>query len=118
MDFRIAARLNGLLCLTLCMLGNFSHFCRPLLKFYFKINFFKKIFQEYYQSVKWFGSRSGPTFWVQNVCKVYQQTIKIAPSKLKIKDIYVFAIFLSMSLDFRIVARLNGAPTFNSLHAG
>ena len=30
--------------------------------FFLKINFFKKLFQEYYQSVKQFGSRSGPTF--------------------------------------------------------
>ena len=44
------------------MLGNFSwSFCRLLT--FFKIFFFsKKIFQEHYQSVKQFGSRSGPTF--------------------------------------------------------
>ena len=30
--------------------------------FFFKINFFKTLFQEHYQSVKQFGSRSGPTF--------------------------------------------------------
>ena len=30
--------------------------------FFSKINFFKKIFQEYHQSVKQFGFRSGPTF--------------------------------------------------------
>ena len=47
--------------LTLCMLGNFSCFCCRLLTF-FKINFFQKFFQEHYQSVKLFGSRSGPTF--------------------------------------------------------
>ena len=29
---------------------------------FFKINFFEKFFQECYQSVKQFGSRSGPTF--------------------------------------------------------
>ena len=28
---------------------------------FFKINFFKKLFQEHYLSVKQFGSRSGPT---------------------------------------------------------
>ena len=42
------------------MLGNFSFFCCRLLTF-FKINFFEKFFQEHYQSVKQFGSRSGPT---------------------------------------------------------
>ena len=49
------------LALTLCMLGNFScFFCRLLI--FFKINFFEKLFQEHYQSVKQFGSRPGPTF--------------------------------------------------------
>ena len=37
----------------LCMLGNFSCFCCRLLTFY-KINFFKKLFQEHYQNVKQF----------------------------------------------------------------
>ena len=45
---------------TLCMLGNFSCFCCRLLTF-FKMNFFEKIFQEHYQSVKRLGSRSGLT---------------------------------------------------------
>ena len=30
--------------------------------FFFKINLFEKLFHEYHQSVKQFGSRSGPTF--------------------------------------------------------
>ena len=45
---------------SLCMLGNFSCFCCLLLTF-FKTNFFKKFFQGLYQSIKQFGSRSGPT---------------------------------------------------------
>ena len=47
--------------LILCMLGNFPAFfcCLPI---FFKITFFKKFFQGYHQSVKQFGSRSGPTF--------------------------------------------------------
>ena len=38
---------------------------------FFKINFF---FQEYiyHQSVEQLGSKSGPTVWVQTVCKGYQ----------------------------------------------
>ena len=44
---------------TFRMQGNFSCFCCRLLPF-FKINFFKKFY--HYQSVKWFRSRSGPTF--------------------------------------------------------
>ena len=41
------------------------HFCRLLL-FFFKINFFKKFFQEYHQSVKQFGSG------FKLICKGYQ----------------------------------------------
>ena len=58
--------------LTLCMMGNFPCFYCHLLTF-FKINLFKKFFHEHYQSVKWFGFRSGPTFrtsvliWIQTV---------------------------------------------------
>ena len=41
--------------------GNFFMlFCFLLI--FFKFNFFEKFFQEYYQSVKQFGSRSDPTF--------------------------------------------------------
>ena len=47
--------------ITLCMLGNFTCFCCRQLTF-LKISFLKKIFQDHYQSVKQFGSRSGPTF--------------------------------------------------------
>ena len=48
-------------CLTLCMLGNFSCFV-VVCRLFFKINFFKKFFQEHYQIVNGFGSRSGSTF--------------------------------------------------------
>ena len=46
---------------TLWMLGNFARFfCRLLI--FFKINFSKKFFQKYHQSIKQFGSRSGLTY--------------------------------------------------------
>ena len=49
--------------LTLCMLGNFAcFFVVSGFFFFFKFTFSKKVFQEYQQSVKQFGSRSGPTF--------------------------------------------------------
>ena len=35
--------------------------------YFFKINFFKKFFQEQYHSVKQFGFRSGPTLCRYNV---------------------------------------------------
>ena len=67
--------------LTLCMLGNF--FMVLLSSDDFFKNYFKKIFQQHNQSVKGFGSRSGPTFCpdligAQSVCKGYQQTTKVA----------------------------------------
>ena len=46
--------------LTICMLGNFSCICCRMPTF-FKISFFKNFFQKHLQSVRWFGSRSGPT---------------------------------------------------------
>ena len=41
-----------------------GYFFMPFLRLliFFKINFFVKLFQERYQSVKQFGSRSGPMF--------------------------------------------------------
>ena len=45
-------------------LGNFSWFFLVICWFFFKINFFEKFFQEYHQSVKQFGSRSG--IWTLN----------------------------------------------------
>ena len=50
--------------------------CCHLLTFFDKINFFKKIFQEHYQSIKRFGSILSGLIWVQTVCKGYQQTAK------------------------------------------
>ena len=58
--------------LIICMLGIFFIFCCRLLTL-FEISFFKNFFQEYYQSVKWFGSRSGLLLWVQIICKGYQR---------------------------------------------
>ena len=54
--------------------------------FFFKINYFKKFFQEYHQSVKQFGSRSGPTFclaWSGSklFTKVSVKEKKVAASK-------------------------------------
>ena len=61
------------LILTLCILGNFRAFSAIFL---FKINFSKKIFQKYHQSVKQFESRSGLTFcpaW--SVSKLFAKVI-------------------------------------------
>ena len=63
--------------LTLCMLGNFSCLYCHLLTFY-EINFFKIFFQEHYQCVKRFRSRSEPTF-----CKGYQQMTKVSEERVK-----------------------------------
>ena len=69
----------------LLLLGNFVCF------FFIIINFSKKIFQEYHQSVKQFGSRSSPTFCrVQTVCKGYQQSTKVATSGERINARYSY----------------------------
>ena len=64
--------------LTLYMLGNFSWFF-VVWCFFPEINFSKKFFQEYYKSVKQFGSRSNTAFyhvWPRSklFAKDYQQT--------------------------------------------
>ena len=66
--------------LTLCMLGNFSCFLSSA-DFSFKTNFvLQKNFQEYYQSVKQFGSRSCPTFKLfANVSDTRRQRVNIHP---------------------------------------
>ena len=73
------------------MLGNFScYFCRLLT--FVKLNFFKRFHEyEYYQNVKQFGSRSGPTddsvglIRVQTICNGYQQMTKVTASKDRVK---------------------------------
>ena len=55
-------------------------FCYRLLTF-FKINFFKKFFQEHYQSVNQLTERTSALIWVQTVWKGYQQTKKVAAGK-------------------------------------
>ena len=57
---RIITRVsNSLSQLTLCMLGNMIFFISA---FFFKINFLKKYFKEFHQSIKQFRSRPGSTF--------------------------------------------------------
>ena len=53
--------ISDILVLNISLLGNFSCSCCRLLTF-FKINFFKKFFEEQYQTLKRFGSRLGTTF--------------------------------------------------------
>ena len=45
-----------------CQTGYQLLYAAKSLLTFFKINFFKKFFQEHYQWVKRFGSKSGPTF--------------------------------------------------------
>ena len=66
----------------------FYTFCCLLI--FFKITFFKNLFQEEnYQRVKWFESRSGTTLmlvliWLQTVCKGYQETTKVPASNERV----------------------------------
>ena len=78
-------------------------FCCRLLTF-FKINFFKKIFQEHYlyQSVKLFGSRSEPTFCPS--LSASKQFAKIISRRLKSllagKELMIISVFqLVVTLD-------------------
>ena len=56
---------------------------------FFKIDFFKIFFQEHYQSVKQFGSRSGPTSVGPDLApkcfKGYLQTTNVTDSSEKVK---------------------------------
>ena len=69
------------------MLGNFSCFCCRLPTYsFFKIIFSKKYLQDC-QSVKLFGTRSGPTLlsvliWVQTVCMRYPLLSSLARKEL------------------------------------
>ena len=47
---------------------------------FFKINIFKACFQEHYQTVEQFGSRSGSDLGPNCLQRLYQQTTKVATS--------------------------------------
>ena len=65
-------------------LDNFSCFCCRLIIF-FKINLFKKFFQEHYQRVRRFGSRSEVTFfWPWSGSKLFAISVITATSKEKV----------------------------------
>ena len=66
--------------LSLCILDNFSFFCRHLLTFFSKLTFLKMSFWNTI-SVKGFGSRSGPTVYIG-----YQYTTKATASKERFKS--------------------------------
>ena len=77
--------------LALCLLDNFaSYFCRLLI--FFKINFFKKLFQEYHQSVSLDQDQAQHfvmPIWVHTVCKGYQQTTLVG-KELKLNNEILF----------------------------
>ena len=83
-------------------------FCRQLT--FFKINFFKKLFQEHYQKVEQFGSNMSililirtlckgylkkNVLWVLirvlTVCKSYQQTAKVTANRQRVPIISLHA---------------------------
>ena len=72
---RSAALFYLALYIMLCMLGNFACFF-VVCGFSFKIIFFQKIFQVYYQNVKQFGFRSGPTkCWNRSGSKLFAKVL-------------------------------------------
>ena len=65
--------------------------------FFSKFTFLKHFFQEHYQSVKWFGSRSGPMFCLScSGSKLFGKVIirrQIAASKERVKnDFFLFQL--------------------------
>ena len=71
---------------THCIMGSFSIFFASAA--FFNINFFKKLFREYHQSVKQFGSRSGPMdlsvqIWVQTAKEQYQHADNVSRQRVK-----------------------------------
>ena len=75
------------------MLGNFSYFW--FLQIFFKIIVFEKFFQEYHQSAKQVGPRSGPAFHracsgSKIVCKDYQLVTKVAPCSKELNSQFQF----------------------------
>ena len=55
---------------------------------FFKISSFKKFFQDHYQC---------QLVWIQTVCKGYQQTTKVVPSKKRVKNLLVHLLELSIA---------------------
>ena len=76
-------------CLTLSMLDNFACFF-VVCRFKKKKKIKKKIFQEYHQyQTVWVQIRPDVLLgliWVQTVCKSYQQSIKVAISRERVKE--------------------------------
>ena len=87
---------------TLCMLGNFSCFCCTLLAF-FKIIFFRKIFQEHSKSIKWFGFRFWWTFSLSwSVSKLFAKVIsRQQKSPLARNELRVYMVDINMGESFQ-----------------
>ena len=80
------------LTLSLCMLSNFPC-CAVVCCLVSKFTFSKKFFQEHYQRVRLFGSRSGLTkrlvlIWVKTVCIGYRQTTEVTASEERVIPSY------------------------------
>ena len=75
--------------------GYFFFFLRLLsADFFFKINFFKKFFQEHYQSVKRFGSRSvGPDLGPNCLQRFYSRRQKLPLARKEL--LYVSKVIMS-----------------------
>ena len=55
--------------------------------FFFKINFVKKFFQENYQNVKQFGSRSGSKLFAKVISRQQKRNFKFDASKERVNKI-------------------------------
>ena len=73
---------------------------------FFQNQFFKKNFEEHYQSVKQFESRSGPTDLGPNGLKGYLQTKKLPASKERV-NIYTELLSGNRDLIFGLCIPVN-----------
>ena len=77
--------------------------------FFFQIIFFKKLFQEYHQSAKQFGSGSGPTFVGPDMGPNFLQRISADDKSCTRKEFISIYVFykLSDSLELYTLVLLN-----------
>ena len=105
-NFRKHNQTRGIFVITVCMLGNFLCFCCRLLTFS-KLSFSHKKNPKHYQSVKLFGSSSGPTFcrsWSES--KLFAKVIRRRQKSLPRKELIHTHVRLLISM-MQIASKAN-----------
>ena len=83
---------------------------------FFKINFFKILFQKHYQCVKQFGSRSGPAFcWSWSGSKIFAKVISwLQKSQLARKEFTIWLALLTTISYGSMSLSLSGSLSWSS----